>query len=311
MERIIGTYSENKKGPLLVVIGGIHGNEPAGIKAIDLIGMMLEVEHIKNPKFNYYGRFMGIIGNLAARKLNQRFINKDLNRHWSDEHVRKIRALPSDQLDSEDLEMLAVIDLINDELNKFEYTELVVLDLHTTSSHGGIFVIPNDTKDSLEIALELHAPVIKGMLQGIKGTTLHYFNNKNFPIKTTAVTFESGQHQDPLSVNRAIAGIINCMRTIEAVPASDVENFHDKILKKFSKSLPKCSYLIDRYDIQPNSEFRMLPGYKNFQRVKKGEVIAKDANGDIVVSDDGMLLMPLYQKQGEDGFFIIQEADQQ
>lgn len=310
MERIIGTYSEGKKGPLLLVIGGIHGNEPAGIKAIDLVSKMLEVEHIKNPNFNYYGRFLGIIGNLAARKVNQRFINKDLNRYWSTEYVAQLKSLSAEELDSEDREMLELIDLINTELEKFEYTELIVLDLHTTSSHGGIFVIPNDTKESLEIALELYAPVIKGMLQGIKGTTLHFFNNKNFPIKTTAVTFESGQHVDPLSVNRAIAGIINCMRTIQAVPASDVENFHDKILKKFSDSLPKCSYLIERYDIKPHSKFRMLPGYKNFQKVKKGEIIAKDENGDVAVQGDGMLLMPLYQEQGEDGFFIIQEADQ-
>lgn len=54
----------------------------------------------------------------------------------------------------------------------------------------------------------------------------------------------------------------------------------------------------------------MLPGYENFQLVKKGEVIAEDSNGPIVVKEDGLLLMPLYQNKGEDGFFIIKVLEE-
>ena len=46
MERIIGKYTQGLPGPLLVCIGGMHGNERAGIRAIDLILKMLEVEPI-------------------------------------------------------------------------------------------------------------------------------------------------------------------------------------------------------------------------------------------------------------------------
>jgi len=51
----------------------------------------------------------------------------------------------------------------------------------------------------------------------------------------------------------------------------------------------------------------MYPDYKNFQKVSKGEVIAKDKNGEIVAPVDALILMPLYQKQGDDGFFLIKE----
>ena len=44
-------------------------------------------------------------------------------------------------------------------------------------------------------------------------------------------------------------------------------------------------------------------------KVKKGELIAKDKNGDIFSPANGRILMPLYQKQGEDGFFIIKEIN--
>jgi len=309
MKRIIGRYTENKRGPLLLVIGGIHGNEPAGVKAIDLVSKMLEIEHIKNEGFEFKGTLLGIIGNLKAYKKNVRFIKKDLNRIWSKDHLDTIKPLPTSQLDAEDREMLEILSLINHELSTNKYTRMLVLDLHTTSSHGGIFSIPNNFKDSQAIALQLHAPVVKGMLKGIKNTTLHFFKTKNFPLQTTAVTFESGQHEDPLSVNRAVSAIINCMRTLGSVIESDVENIHDKILKKFSKKLPKCTKLVKRHAIQPVEGFEMLPGFKNFQKVKKGELIAKDKNGDIFSPANGRILMPLYQKQGEDGFFIIKEIN--
>ena len=307
MNRIIGRYTENKKGPLLFVIGGIHGNEPAGVKAIDLVSKMLEVEHIKNEGFIFNGTLLGIVGNLRAYKKNVRFIKKDLNRIWSKEHLDKIRSTNSSKLDAEDREMLEILSVINHELSTHDYTRMLVLDLHTTSSHGGIFTIPNNFKDSQNIAMQLHAPVVKGMLKGIKNTTLHFFKSEFFPIKTTAVTFESGQHEDPLSVNRAVSAIINCMRSLGSVVESDVENIHDKVLKKFSEKLPKSTKLVKRHAIEAKAGFEMLPGFKNFQKVKKGELIAKDKNGDIYSPADGRILMPLYQKQGEDGFFIIKE----
>ena len=309
MERVMGSYTEKTKGPLLVVIGGIHGNEPAGVKAIDFVCKMLEVEHIKNENFNYNGSFLGIIGNLKAFKRKERFIDRDLNRMWRPENVAKILNSSTADLINEEIEIKEILDLIHKAVNEDHIDKLIVLDLHTTSSTGGIFTIPSETNESEKIAMELHAPMIKGMLEGINGTTLHYFKNEYFSIPTTAVTFESGQHLDPLSVNRAVSAIINCMRTIGSVQPSDVENIHDKILKKFSSALPKKTNLIERFAIEDDSEFSMYPGFQNFQRVQAGEIIAKNKNGDIRVSADGLLLMPLYQKKGEDGFFLIKEVE--
>jgi hypothetical protein len=51
----------------------------------------------------------------------------------------------------------------------------------------------------------------------------------------------------------------------------------------------------------------MKPGYRNFQRVHQGEVVAHDGRGDVVLRESGRLLMPLYQEQGEDGFFLVRE----
>lgn len=307
--RVIGRFSGYEEGPLLVVFGGMHGNEPAGVQAIDLISKMLEVEPITNPDFTYRGHFIGLIGNCKAFKRNKRFIKRDLNRLWTEENVAFVMKTPHNQLKDELLEIREVLDTIREEIARTNPTKLIVLDLHTTSSYGGIFTIPSDEEASLRIALELNAPVIKGMLDGLQGTTLHYFNTENMGIETIAVTFESGQHEEQLSVNRAIAAITNCMRSIGAVRAEDVENRHDVILRDYSRNLPKVVKLVDHHGISKDDKFQMYNGYKNFQKVAKGEIIAKDKNGEIYASFDSLILMPLYQKQGEDGFFLVEEVE--
>ncbi len=305
--RVICNHKGELPGPLLIVIGGMHGNEPAGVRAIDLMGKMLEVEPITNLDFKYRGNFIGIIGNLEAYNQQQRFIERDLNRMFLPEFISKTKNLPLEELSSEEKELKGIIDTVDEAIAEINPSQVIVLDLHTTSSHGGIFTIPSEDQESLRIAIELHAPVIKDMLKGIRGTTLHYFNEKNLGKPAVAVTFESGQHTDPLSINRAIAAITNCMRSIGAVREQDVENRHDSLLIEYSADLPKVARLVQRHGIKPSDGFRMVQGFNNFEKIKAGQHIASDKNGPIYASDDGCLLMPLYQEKGEDGYFLIQE----
>ncbi len=307
-KRIIGSYTQNNSGPLVVVFSQIHGNEPAGRIALEYIFKMLEVEPITNPEFKFKGKIIGLVGNLQASKTGSRFIKKDLNRSWIKEEVDIILKTPKRSLENEDLEIRENIDLIKNEVKKLNPTELIILDLHTTSSSGGIFSIVSNDPRSISIAKELHAPVILGMLSGIYGTTLHYFNTDNMGITTTTVTFESGQHDDPLSINRAIAGIINCLRSVGCVDPQHIENRHDEILVEFSKNLPKVCELVDKFTVKDISKFSLVPGLKNFQMVKKGQLLGKHEDVEIVIQEDSILLMPLYQNQGEDGFFLIKEA---
>lgn len=307
MDRIIGRYTGKTKGPLLIVFGGMHGNEPAGVKALEHMFQMLAVEPNSNPEFKFSGRMIGLIGNKKAYIQNKRFIERDLNRLWETDRVSKIKSHPVDSLSPEEQEIKELLAIIEYEIEEYRPDKIIILDLHTTSSFGGIFTIVTDEEESVEIGVELHAPVIKGMLSGIKGTTLHYFNTKNLKVPTVAVTFESGQHNEPLSVSRAIAALTNCMRTIGCVSPIHIENKHDSILIEYSADLPKVSELISAHSIDPSDEFEMKPGYKNFQEVEKDEIVAKDKEGTISVPENSRILMPLYQKQGEDGFFLVKE----
>ncbi len=307
--RIIGRHTSHQRGPLLIAIGGMHGNEPAGINALENIFQMLKNEPSKNPDFYFFGQFLGLRGNLQAIAQNKRFIEKDLNRHMTLENVERVKQTPEAQLIAEDLELKQLLAMIDAEIEQYQPDRLIILDLHTTTAHGGIFSIVTDDPESVRMGVELHAPAIKGMLKGLNGTTLHYFRKENTQVETIPVTFESGQHNDPLSVDRAVSAIVNCLRTIGCVPPKDVENRHDDILQTYSKHLPKISELIHVHSIKPGDAFEMHLGYKNFQPIEKGELLAHDKHGEIHAPYGGHILMPLYQPQGDDGFFIVREVE--
>lgn len=307
--RIIGSYEGKEKGSLLIAFGGMHGNEPAGDKAIDLMIKMLEVEPITNPDFEFKGKIIGLRGNLKAKAKGVRFIEEDLNRCWSKHKIQKIQNLEYNQLNAEEQEVKEILEIIHNEVQSYKPDNIFVLDLHTTSSNGGIFTIVPDNKNTVKNAIKLNAPVILGLLNGVKGTSTQFFSSDILGITTTSLTFESGNHDDILSVNRAIAALTNLMTITGNFSKEHVENRHNKLLKDFSKGLPKLSKLLYKHNISSNDNFKMKPGYNNFQKIKKGEVLAFDKNGEITSSYDGRILMPLYQKQGKEGFFIIKEID--
>lgn len=307
MNRVIGAYIGEQEGPLFIAIAGMHGNEKAGIQAIETLLGMLEQEKQHNPDFIFSGQFVGLKGNLQALQQNERYIEKDLNRQFIPDNIKRIRHTPYRNLMNEELELKEFLDEIDQLINQYKPQKLVVLDLHTTSSDGGIFSVVTDELRSLQIAVQLHAPVITGMLNGLNGTTLHYFSNLDLPLEVVAVAFEAGQHEDPISVDRSISAMVNCMKSIGSVPRNVVESKHDDLLKNYARNLPKVVEFCYVHHIAPDDDFQMQPNYYNFQPVRKGDLLAKDKHGNILAKEDGLIVMPLYQSRGEDGFFIVKE----
>lgn len=305
MQRIIGHYTGQERGTLIIALAAMHGNEPAGIQALNRLFQMLEDEPKRNSGFIFRGRIVGVMGNIQAFERKLRFVKKDLNRELTLENLKNLRLTPQYRLAYEDLELIELTQAIKNEIIEYKPSRLVVVDLHTTSASGGIFSIVSDDVESLNLATQLNAPVVLGMIGNTGGTTLHYFKTENMGIPTVSICFEGGQHNDALSIQRMIAWLVNLLREVKSVDKDDVENRHEVILKNYSKHLPKVVDLFYVHHIQPSDHFQMREGYKNFQAIKAGEVLADDKNGEIVAPEDCLLLMPLYQRQGTDGFFLV------
>jgi len=306
--KIIGRFVGSEPGPLLLITAAMHGNEPAGVEALKMLFATLVTTTEINPAFNYKGVILGVIGNLEAFKVKKRFIQKDINRCWDEDYIISIQQTTRTNLKDEDLEIKLLLEIIEHEIKTSRPEKIYLLDLHTTSSAGGVFSITTFDNESITIANELHAPVVLGLLRDVKGTTLHFFNNNNIGVPAVAIGFEGGQHENPISVQRCLGAVINFMKIIGTICKDFIEARADYLLEDSYLDQPQVVNVVYKYHVDDNKIFSMKPGYANFQHVHKGEHLA-DYDGHPVLSPlDGRILMPLYQSQGNDGFFVTEDV---
>ena len=300
MERLIGRYGKFGAAKTFIIFAGIHGNEQAGIIALKEL-----FEEFEENQVDFDGTVLGIAGNIKALAQNSRFIHKDLNRQWYLTKIKKLGALPFGLLNTvEDLEQKEILELIQDIVDD-KGKKLMLIDLHTTSAKGGCFCITNSNPRSTELALQIPVPVISGMTSKISGTTLEYFDQLGLP----AIAFEAGQHVEPEAVNRMKAGLVSVFTKTSCLDEKWMKMYeedYDKMEKDFAH-LPHHVNVLYRHPVEDEDAFVMKEGYSNFQPVQKGEVLAQDKNGPVLSPHDGLILMPLYQKKGSDGFFIVEE----
>jgi succinylglutamate desuccinylase len=310
--RLIGRFDGTRRGNLVIVIGALHGNEPAGVVALQTVFQQLneckQIVDTNDQNFNFEGRLVGFIGNLRAFQKRVRFVAKDMNRQFTIQKIAAALMPPYRFRDSEDRELDELLTEIRAEIIDYQPNKIFLLDIHSTSAQGGIFAIPFDTNtESVSLATALHVPVVTGMMTGISGTTLHFFNGEAFGVPSTAAAFEAGQHDDPRSADRAKAVIFNLLRHANCIKS---ELFRDAILEEDNEfpaeSLPLTVDLKYVHRISDVDEFRMRPGFRNFQPIEKGQWLADDKNGQVLSPAAGRILMPLYQPQGREGFFIVQ-----
>lgn len=248
------------------------------------------------------GDFVALAGNRAALAKGRRFVERDLNRAWTDDRLVALRnGGPKGVEDLEQIELLDAIEAVVDEARGPVY----VLDLHTTSGPGAPFSTFGDTLPNRDFAAHIPVPMILGLEELVHGTLLGFLGAHGL----VAVAYESGQHFEPLSVERAEAGIWIAVAAAGLLPEDRLPKVGDarRSLQREAAGLPHALEMRYRHDVEPEDGFRMRPGYANFQPVLEGEVLARDRAGEIRVGETSRILMPLYQEQGEDGFFLVRE----
>lgn len=305
LPRLIGEFEGSEAGPLVVAIAALHGNEPAGVKALEQVFEQLEKERRENPAFAFRGKLLGLIGNLQAFQSSQRFLERDLNRVWTENFVQQLLQAPKVTLQAESREARELYEAITAECHA-SFEKVVFLDLHTTSAEGGVFSIPTNEAESLALAQHLGAPAIVGLQQSVSGTLLGFAEQGGFVKMPICVAFEAGQHTSSLSVSRAVLAILRCLRVMKNIGEQDLLEFLEQLTLPVLADIPPVVRLRYAHHIRMEDGFKMRPGYANFQPVQEGEHLADDVRGQVLSPDKGLILMPLYQAKGSDGFFIVQ-----
>lgn len=297
-EHIIGKFVGDRKGATLIVVGSIHGNEPSGAVALGKVSRKLE---ISCPKLR--GRVYFLAGNTRALARGARFIGADLNRHWTSENLARNESGNFARI-SEDFEQSELLKIFG-EILQTAGKEVFALDLHTTSAAGLPFATVGDTMRNRRFAQKFPVRILLGIEEQLDGTMLEYLNNAG----AVTLGFEGGQHDSPEAIENHEAliwlALVNS-GILAAEDAPDLEKHRQNLSRASGNSL--IVEIRHREAIKPEDEFEMKTGFENFDAITRGQILARNKRGEIRAVESGLILMPLYQKQGEDGFFIGREV---
>lgn len=299
-DRILGSQRGAQPGPTVIAMTGIHGNEKAGVEA-GLRVLAWIAEH--RPPIR--GAVTVLAGNLTALALHRRYVDIDLNRAWTPEKMRTLaEQSPRDDEPAEAAEQRELLAILGRAVEDAR-GPLVFLDLHTSSADGPPFLTIGDTLRNRRFARSFPLPLILGLEEQVDGALLELLNNYGF----ITVGVEAGRHEAADSVDRHEAVLWHALVAAGSIAAEDAPDLapYRRLLERTSEFVPHVIEVRYRHPISATDLFRMEPGYKNFQRVSKGEMLARDRNGPVRCPEDGLILLPLYQGQGEDGFFLARE----
>ena len=109
VDRVLGRIRGPERGPTLLCIGGLHGNEPAGVRALEKVLVKLE------PRGRLVsGEFVALAGNCAALAVGHRFMDRDLNRAWTPERIWRLCNRGAVRGEAEDREQIELLDAIEE-----------------------------------------------------------------------------------------------------------------------------------------------------------------------------------------------------
>ncbi len=284
-----GTNTSEK----LIVIGGMHGNEHSGVEAMQRV-----IGHLKHKDNSVKGKVYFILGNLEALRRNERFIDIDLNRIWSEKFLNNGNS-------PYDIKELKEIHRLIEDICQGRYDNCTLLDLHTFSAESGIFCIPAENEKSEALAQYYGVPFIEKLASALPETALNYYGEKGM----RSVVFEGGRHNTVEATDNLERAIWITLQYLNFIDRKDFP-FIDRMkkeLEEISRPFPHRLEMVYHHRLKDWHHYKMNEGYYNFKKIREGEDVARQNDRIVRSPYGGFMLMPLYQKKGSDGFFIVQE----
>lgn len=289
------TFLGLEPGISVLILGGVHGDEICGTKAINQV-----IKLINNRKINIKSgkiTMIPVTNPLAARKKN-RIGDRNLNRCF---YPKK------NPVDNEDKLNNILCPLIKD------YD--VLLDLHSFKKGKKPFALigkkikkkvkhyPNFFTNEVELASWLGVDTVitnwtqtynKGVKKrraknNISSPPFEFNFDEKYGNGTTefarnnglsALTLECGQHSDPKAKDIGINAILSTLSHLNIIK----ENFKKRNHKQ---NFIKLFDVIDKH----HSQDFFCDNWKNFDSAKKGTIIGKRFNGEKIIAPKDILLL--------------------
>ena len=232
-----------------------------------------------------------------------RYHETDLNRIWTEdkmEALKKGEVTPKNEDEKQQLEIFRLLQgLLKTETGPFYF-----FDLHTTSSNSIPFITVNDSLLNRKFTRQYPVPLILGIEEYLNGPPLSYINELGY----VSFGFEGGQHDELSSIENHKAFIYLSLIYSGALDQDTTSYVH--FLKQQNDIIPnhRAFYEIySRFGLKQNEHFTMKPGFSNFQSIDRNDNLATFNGKAIQSKEKSIIFMPLYQNQGNDGYFLIRK----
>ncbi|MEM7755136.1 MAG: succinylglutamate desuccinylase/aspartoacylase family protein [Planctomycetota bacterium] len=310
--RLLGEHRGAREGPTLVAVGGIHGNEPAGLLAAERV-----LELLDRDDGLRCGRVVALRGNLRALGLRgalhgprSRYVDHDLNRLFveGDGPTTSAETVERDELRA----CLAVI-LGEDggEGGGGRGHPGVVLDLHTVSSPCVPFIAMEDSLPTRRFAMGFGLPKVLGIEEVIPGLLMDEATARHGSI---ALTVEGGVHTDPASVETLEAVLWRSLELLGMLSPTEAERARraDRFLRDAAGVRRGRVYDVRYRAGVRDVSFRAEDGIEALAKVRAGRsVLATELGQPVLAGESGLLFMLNRQpdpRPGDDAYFIVRRV---
>ena len=259
-ERIIGQVVGAQAGPTLLLVGGIHGNEPAGVTAArDTIAL---AERLGS---RVRGEIIGLRGNMAALAAGRRQIARDFNRMWKPEMLAAISAAATPR--DEEIELAELWREIEAVAARAR-GRLFAVDLHTTSADGVPFAVVGGTDAHRAFAKELPLPGIVGLEETLDGVLTRCLSQHGW----VTVAIEGGQNESAEAARRLHAVCSWALEATGVLPQGSVPGIEaaQAELARARGDLPQLIEVVSRHAVAPEHRFRMEPRIRQHPAHRQG-----------------------------------------
>ena len=248
-------------GPRVVIMGGIHGNEPCGVNAVERLERDLHSGALSLAR----GTLLLVIANEEALRTDVRSVHRNLNRLFKDN---------SDEPDCYETRRA-------EQLKKILASADFVLDLHSTTSASPPFLMCEE--DGLPAARSLGLDrIVLGWASlesgALSGDTESWARQHN----ATAFTLECGQHNDPAAAEVAYQAASRFLGVTGLVDATLRSPNPDPLVLRLYE-----------VKLKVDESFAFSKSYSGFDSLSQGELIGRDSHGEYRVERPSRIIFPI------------------
>jgi predicted deacylase len=258
-----------EKGKTLVILGGVHGNEVCGVRALDSLIPKLNIER---------GKVIFIYANLEAIKLNQRFVEQNLNRCFLVPQPKEIQESLEGKTAREIMPYLEGAD--------------VMLDVHASFTENSIPFAICDEPNIKEASIFDVGKVVFNIDPFEPGSTGYYMNLQ----KKFGFGIECGYLGNPKTQVVAENAIINFLISYGAIKG---EINYRKEKQEFIK-------IIDLYR-NKNGKFKRARFFQDFELTKTKTLVGWDGEEEVYVDENKLLLFVRDREKMNEECFLVGE----